>query len=161
MKILAGIVVGLGLLFVSQAAQPADPIPIKIGVVCDCSGTYGSTESLEAKVDQAWADEVNATGGLSGHPVDLIVKDDATQPANSVTDAESLISDGVAVIFDSTVLDSTWVKQVDAAKIPVVGGNFTTTMYYTDPNWYPTGQTNDAITYANVATAKASAPQKM
>ncbi len=146
---------------VTSSTGSASGTPIKIGVVCDCSGTYGSTESLEAKVDQAWADEVNAAGGLNGHPVDLITKDDGTVPANSVTAAESLISDGVVAIFDASVLDVTWQKQVDAAKIPVIGGNFTTTMYYTDPNWYPTGETNDAITYSNVATAKASGGTKV
>jgi branched-chain amino acid transport system substrate-binding protein len=145
----------------ATASGSAAGTPVKIGVICDCSGAYGPVESLGAKVAQAWEQSVNAAGGLDGHPADVIVKDDGTVPANSVTAANSLISSQVATILDISVLDSTWQKQVDAAKIPVVGGMLSTTMYYTDPNWYPSGQTGDSTIYANVAAAKASGGSKL
>lgn len=145
----------------SSGGNGSQGTPVKVGIVCSCSGTFGAQTSLLARSAQAWAESVNASGGVNGHPINVILKDDASNPGTSVTAAQSLISSHVAVILDSTILDSTWQKQVDAAKIPVVGGNFSTEMYYTDPNWYPTGQTNDSIVYANVATAKAAGGTKI
>jgi branched-chain amino acid transport system substrate-binding protein len=129
--------------------------PIKVGVVCSCTGPFGATGIADAgKVAKAWAESVNAAGGIQGHPVDLVVDDDASNPATSVTAATSLIGAHVAVILDLTTLDATWEKQVDAAKIPSVGG--TSALDYTDPNFYPAGQTQDSVPYAAVAMSKAA-----
>jgi branched-chain amino acid transport system substrate-binding protein len=43
----------------------------------------------------------------------------------------------------------------------VIGGNFSANAYYTDPNWYPSGQTNDSITYSVAATAKQAGATKL
>jgi branched-chain amino acid transport system substrate-binding protein len=107
-------------------------------------------------VAQAWAKSVNASGGIQGHPVEITLKDDASNPGTAVTDAQALISDQVDVILDLDVLDSTWEKAVDAAKIPVVGGNFSSQGYFTDPNFYPSGQTQDTVVVADVTTLKAA-----
>jgi branched-chain amino acid transport system substrate-binding protein len=137
----------------STSAQAAGS-PIDIGVLCSCSGAFGTTISSAYEVVQAWAKSVNAAGGLNGHPVDLVEKDNGSNPSTALTDAQQLISDKVSVIMDLDILDQLWEKAADAASIPVVGGAFSSVPFYTDPNWYPSGETNDSITYANVATAK-------
>jgi branched-chain amino acid transport system substrate-binding protein len=58
------------------------------------------------------------------------------------------------VILDLTVLDVLWAGAVSAAHIPVVGGNFSSQPFYTNPDFYPSGQTNDSIAYSIAATAK-------
>ncbi len=128
--------------------------PITIGVLCSCSGPFGSTIASAWEVVQAWQKSVNASGGLNGHPVNLTEKNNGSNPGTAATNAQSMISDKVAAIIDLDILDAVWQKPVTAAKIPVIGGNFSSTPFYTDPNWYPSGQTNDSITYAVVATAK-------
>ena len=128
--------------------------PIKIGVLCSCSGPFGTTIASAWKVVQAWEKSVNASGGLSGHPVDLTETDNGSNPGTAATNAQSMISAKVDAIIDLDILDAVWQKPVSAAKIPVIGGNFSSPAYYQDPNWYPSGQTNDSITYSVVATAK-------
>lgn len=155
------LVAGCGASGSDSSGGGGDDGTVKIGMICGCSGTYGTTLTAASQVAQAWVNSVNDSGGVNGHKIELIIKDDGSNPGTSVTAAQSLISAHVAAIIDSTTLDQAWQKQVDAAKIPVVGGNFTTAPYYTDPNWYPTGQTNDSIVYANVATAKKSGGTKL
>lgn len=128
--------------------------PIKVGVECSCSGPFGTTIADGWNVVQAWAKSVNASGGLNGHPVDLTEENNGSVPGTAATQAQTLISDKVDVIIDLDILDAIWEKTASAARIPVVGGNFSSPQYYTDPNWYPSGQTNDSITYAVVATAR-------
>jgi branched-chain amino acid transport system substrate-binding protein len=122
--------------------------------MCSCSGPFGSTVSVAWSVVQAWQKSVNAAGGLNGHPVQLTEKDNGSVPGTALTDAQSLISAKVDVIFDLDILDEVWQKAASAANIPVIGGNFSSPSYYQDPNWYPSGQTNDSITYSVAATAK-------
>jgi branched-chain amino acid transport system substrate-binding protein len=128
--------------------------PVKIGVLCSCSGPFGTTIAAAWNVVQAWGKSVNASGGLNGHPVDLTEMDNASNPGTAATDAQKMISANPAAIIDLDILDAIWQKPASAAKIPVIGGNFSSAQYFTDPNWYPSGQTNDSITYSVVATAK-------
>jgi branched-chain amino acid transport system substrate-binding protein len=146
---------------VAASAATGAGSTIEIGEVCSCSGTFGADVSGASQVADAWVKSTNASGGLNGHPLKVLFMNDGSNPATSVTDAESLISDHVAVILDLTILDSTWVKQASAAKIPVIGGNFSSDQYFQDPNWYPSGQTNDSIVYSNAATAKAAGGAKL
>jgi branched-chain amino acid transport system substrate-binding protein len=128
--------------------------PITVGVICSCSGPFGADQTPAWDVLQAWQKSVNASGGLNGHPVDFTYKDNGSNPGTAATDAQSMVSAKVDAIIDLDILDAVWAKSASAAKIPVIGGNFTTPFYYTDPNWYPSGQTNDSITFSVVATAK-------
>lgn len=151
----------------SGAAIPAAPkssatgSPIKVGVVCSCSGVYGTQAAVAGKVAQAWSKAVNAAGGISGHPIDLILKDDASNPGTSVTAAQSLISEKVATIFDISLFDTTWEKAVTDAKIPVVGGAFNAPPFSQNPDFYPAGQTYDSIVTSDILTAKAAGATNM
>jgi branched-chain amino acid transport system substrate-binding protein len=112
-------------------------------------------------VIEGWAKSVNAAGGLNGHEVNIVVKDDNTNPATALTDAQALISSKVAVIIDEDIVDAAWAKVAADAKVPVVGGNITSTGYGVDPNFYPSGQTNDSVIYSSIATAKQAGAKKI
>src|SRR5262245_18597232 len=88
---------------VQRAAAPSGP-PIKVGVICSCTGPFGTYIEAAGKVAGAWGRSVNDSGGINGHPVDITIVDDASTPGTSVTRAQSLISDGVHVIIDLTKL---------------------------------------------------------
>jgi branched-chain amino acid transport system substrate-binding protein len=99
---------------------------------------------------------VNASGGISGHPLQLTVDDDGGNPGTSVSDLQTLLSAHVDVILDETPLDAAWASNASAASMPVVGGNFSSQPFYTNPDFFPSGQTNDSIAYSVAATAKAA-----
>jgi branched-chain amino acid transport system substrate-binding protein len=66
--------------------------PVKIGVLCSCSGPFGTTIAAAWNVVQAWEKSVNASGGLNGHPVDLTELDNASNPGTAATNAQKIIS---------------------------------------------------------------------
>ena len=136
------------------SAAAAAGAPITVGLICSCSGPFGADILAGGDVGKAWANSVNASGGIDGHPIQLVYKDDASNPATSTSAIQSLISDHVDVILDDTILDAVWASTVAAAKIPVVGGNFGSEPFFTNPDFYSSGQTNDSITYSNVSVAK-------
>src|SRR5690349_1009881 len=50
--------------------------PISIGVISSLSGPQASSSNQADTVAPAWAEWVNANGGLNGHPVKIISVDD-------------------------------------------------------------------------------------
>jgi branched-chain amino acid transport system substrate-binding protein len=155
--VVLAMVVGLGS-FVSISTQvsagAATGAPLTVGIVCTCSGSFGADIKAAEETYQAWVNVTNKAGGLDGHKIKTILEDDAGNPGTSVSDAQTLISDHVDAILDFSILDQAWAAAVQTSKIPVVGGDETETPYYTESDFYPEGQTNDAVTYANVLTAK-------
>src|SRR4051794_26319867 len=93
-----------GAAFGANRASTQSGTPIKVGVICACTGAFGTNIAVAAKVVEAWEKSVNANGGINGHPVDANILDDASTPGNSVTRAQTHISDGATVILDITTL---------------------------------------------------------
>ncbi|MBO0729505.1 MAG: ABC transporter substrate-binding protein [Acidimicrobiaceae bacterium] len=145
----------------ATTASSAKGAPIKVGVICTCSGAFGADVKDAADVYQAWANTVNASGGLNGHPVQVTLKDDAANPGTSTSDIQTLISDHVVAIADLSIVDQVWASTIQSAGIPVVGANETENPFYQNPDFYSEGQTNDSVTFANVATAKASGAKSL
>jgi branched-chain amino acid transport system substrate-binding protein len=107
-------------------------------------------------VYKAWANTVNGSGGINGHPVKLITEDDAATPGNGISDAQTLISDHVNAIADLSEVDTTWASAVQAANIPVIGVYATDEPFFANPDFYPMGETGDSATVAYVSTIKAA-----
>ena len=140
-------------------AVSAAESPITIGEVCSCTGPLASSVVGDVATLQAWVKTTNASGGLAGHPVKIIYKDDNTNPGTAVAEVQELISDNHVVgIIDNSDVDVEWAKTADQAKVPVIGGGLGSAAYYTDPNFYPEGQTLDAlVTSFAVGAQKAKA----
>jgi branched-chain amino acid transport system substrate-binding protein len=145
----------------SGGSSAATGAPIKVGMVCSCSGPFGSNIVPVRDVYTSWVNSVNASGGINGHPVQLTVKDDAATPGTSVSDVQSLISSGVDAIADMSIVDEPWAATVQKAGIPVVGIDVTETPYYQNPDFYPEGQTDNSSTYSAVAVAKSAGATNM
>lgn len=141
----------------TSGSTPSSATPtgsaITVGVICSCSGPLGPSIAGSGDTAHAWARSVNASGGIDGHPIDLIFLDDASNPGTSSTDAQTLISDHVDVIADMTIFDTTWANSVAAAKIPVVGA-FQSVPLGTNPDFYPTTQTMASLFYGQAFLAK-------
>ena len=95
--------------------QPADTTkePIKIGVVLSDSGSAEPLGQPERKAIQLFVDELNAAGGIDGHPVEVIIKDDQSDPNVALDATVELIEqeDVVAVIGTSTTGATLSMKQ--------------------------------------------------
>ncbi|HET9078062.1 MAG TPA: ABC transporter substrate-binding protein [Acidimicrobiales bacterium] len=146
----------------STVGAPSGPA-IKVGLICTCSGGGGLAAVVAPGADmyKAWAQTVNASGGLAGHPVQVVAEDDAGNPGTSSSEAQALIAQHVVAIADLSIVDQTWAPTVQAAKIPVVGVLTYESPFGTNPDFYPEAQTNDSAIYAVVKTAKAAGATSM
>jgi branched-chain amino acid transport system substrate-binding protein len=127
-----------------------------IGGICQCTGPLTNNPG-EFDPYKAWIDTVNASGGINGHPIRFVFFDDKSNPGLSVNDVHTLVqSDHVIAILDATAEDQGWASYVQGASIPVVGSGNSTTPFYANPDFYPEGQTQDAVNYSVVAVGKAA-----
>jgi branched-chain amino acid transport system substrate-binding protein len=73
---------------------------IKIGISLSLSGDFSADGIAYQQGYQLWAKDVNAAGGLMGHPVQLVILSDASDPTQVVTNYKTLIStDHVNLVF--------------------------------------------------------------
>jgi branched-chain amino acid transport system substrate-binding protein len=128
----------------SSSASTPSGTPIKIGNVGTYSGFAGTTSIGSKYGMEAWASYVNAHGGINGHPVDLIVKDDQGSATNALAAAKELVSqDHVIAIVGQheSGLESSWASYVSAQHIPVIGGPASGADWLTNPDFFPTSTT--------------------
>jgi len=93
----------------ATAATAASKAPLVIGDICSCTGPEASSVAQTTPTIEAWAKYVSAHGGIQGHPVTIIVKDDGYNPTTSLAAAQTLVgSDHVAAIIDNSDVDTSW-----------------------------------------------------
>ena len=93
----------------------------------------------------AWADYTNAHGGINGHKVKVIVKDDGGSPSTALNDVKQLVnSDHVlAIVADNSAEDATFNTYLESADIPVLGGSTPLPSFFTEKNYFPIGATSN------------------
>ena len=140
----------------ADCTSDAKGSPIVIGNVGSYSGAYAAGGANAEQIIKAWACSVNQAGGISGHPVKLIVKDDAGNPATSLTAVKSLITNDhvVAIVGQMSTGASAWASYASEKGVPVVGGQNTDLTVLSDPNFYSAGGNIVSMTYGQVLAAK-------
>jgi branched-chain amino acid transport system substrate-binding protein len=134
------------------AGASSSSAPVKIGLLCACTGPISAGIEEVPPVAKAWVDSVNAAGGINGHKIDLIVEDDTSSPSKSTSEAQTLVgTDHVVAIIDATSEDFSWASYVQAQGVPVVGLNTSTEPFYTNSDFYPEGQTEDSLFFGITA----------
>jgi branched-chain amino acid transport system substrate-binding protein len=84
----------IGLFFVMVLAVAAHGTePFRIGVSVPLTGVFGSDGNLVKDAYTIWKEKVNPQGGINGHPVELIVYDNKSDPATGAKLVEKLIVD--------------------------------------------------------------------
>jgi branched-chain amino acid transport system substrate-binding protein len=128
--------------------------PVKIGVVASLSGNpIPVTAGPEAL--KAWAATVNGKGGLNGHPVEIIVRDDGNDPAKSLTAVKQLVEkDKVVAITSITSLATTWADYVEKMHVPIVGGQSYAPVWQENPDFFPVQSTLGTAMTAQPLMAK-------
>jgi branched-chain amino acid transport system substrate-binding protein len=135
----------------ATTAAAATGTPVKIGFICSCTSPLGSSTAINLPGYQAWVKYTNDNGGLNGHPIDLIVKDDNGNPATSIADVHELVgTDHVIALSSVTNFEAGWASYVEQQKIPVIGGSTVTPEDYTASGWFSQGQTTDSDPAAEV-----------
>lgn len=74
--------------------------PIRIGISLPLTGEFSEPGTGIQAGYETWAEMVNRDGGLLGRPVELLFRDDASDPNRVVSDYESLITqENVDLVF--------------------------------------------------------------
>jgi branched-chain amino acid transport system substrate-binding protein len=130
--------------------------PIKIGVVASLSGQpLPATAAAEGL--KAWAATVNGEGGLAGHEVEIVVKDDGNDPAKSLTAVKQLVEeDHVVAITSWTGNETSWADYIEKKNIPVVGGQNYSPVWLDNPVFFPVQSTLGTAMTAQPLMAKSA-----
>jgi branched-chain amino acid transport system substrate-binding protein len=137
-------------------ASGADAAPIVVGDICSCTGPLGAGALPTTAVLQSWAKWVNAHGGIDGHDVNLIVKDDGSNQGVAISDTKELIAAHADAIADNSITGEAWGSYARAAHIPVVGLGGT----WDYPDYFVTGTTVNNYYGALAVAAKKSGAKK-
>jgi branched-chain amino acid transport system substrate-binding protein len=105
----------LGLLLSAPTGSAADETkPIKIGAIFSVTGPASFLGAPEAKTAQMLVDKLNASGGVLGQKLELIIKDSGGKPENAVSFAKQLIEEDkvLAIIGPSTSGETMQIKKL-------------------------------------------------
>jgi len=136
---------------------------IVVGSICSCSGAQSSVMGRISDANEAWAAQLNADGGINGHPVKIIVKDDAGDPAKGLQAAKELVEgEGVvAIVGTVSVTTQAWADYVSEKGVPVVGGLPGEAPFASNPNFFPSGSSLPIVTYGQMAMAKEAGKSRL
>ena len=147
-------IAGLTSVALSQPAAAASRSPINIGDIGSLTGPEASSIDQTTEVLEAWAKTVNAKGGIQGHPINLIVKDDAYNPTTSLAQVEGMVTGShIVALIDNSDVDTAWYKYVEQNKIPVIGGQ-TEDGPYENADFFDPGSTFNDFTIGEAYLAK-------
>jgi branched-chain amino acid transport system substrate-binding protein len=121
------------------------------------SGPAGSIESPPTKILKAWADTVNTRGGVSGHPVKIIVVDDQSDPTRYRSALQDLVENQHAVAFMGNFASLTAQGGADylaQKQVPVLGGDEGNETWWSSPMYFPFGANSAGIGYGDLSAAK-------
>jgi branched-chain amino acid transport system substrate-binding protein len=132
--------------------------PIKIGAIFSVTGPGAPLGTPEKNAIEMLAEQANAKGGVLGRPIEVIVKDNKTDPQETVIAAKDLIDNEkvVAIVGPSDTSTTMAIKDLcEQAKVPLISCAAGKTI--TDPvasYVFATPQTNALAAEKMVAQAK-------
>lgn len=147
----------------TTSANAAKGDPIKIGNIGGYTGTLGKSLGKGKDVIEAWVEDRNANGGINGHPIEVITKDDAGNPGNALKAVKELVEDEkvVAIVSDFSFQESAWEKYISQKKIPVIGGASTNPGFLTNPDFFASGTTLVPMLYGMLEMTKGAGKKKL
>lgn len=137
----------------SAGGGPASGTPVVIGNIGSYSGVLGSIFPGGAAGVQAWAQDVNARGGLNGHPVKVVSGDDGGDPARALSLARQMVEEQGAIAFIGNMmpLSLSGIRQyLEDNSIPLVGGDMTLPDWIESPVIFPSGTDVTSISVGSI-----------
>ncbi|MBO0730193.1 MAG: ABC transporter substrate-binding protein [Acidimicrobiaceae bacterium] len=118
----------------SGGSGAATKSPYRIGLVYPGTGSAADTYTGVVRAAQARLDVLNASGGINGHPVELVKADDQSSPTGNVTATQQLMSQGVLVLMQISPFTFASTRVMHAAGLPVVGSGTDAPEWGMQPN---------------------------
>jgi len=115
------VVLCLALVSMQCAKKPAEPY--KVGAIFAITGGASWLGEPERNTAMMIAEEINAAGGINGHPLDLIIEDTVGKEANTVNAVTKLIEkDQVLAIIGPSRSGTTMaiIPIVEKAQVPLI-----------------------------------------
>ncbi len=118
--VMASVLAGFLLAFLFSGACLAAE-PYKIGAVFSITGGASFLGEPEKKTAEMIRDEINKQGGINGHPIELIILDDETDPTKANLAVKKLTKEVPVIIGPSTSGTSLAVVGVaEEAQVPLI-----------------------------------------
>jgi hypothetical protein len=158
---MAGALLTVGFVALSAAAPAgaATKAPIPIGYICSCTSPQASSVLVNRSAYEAYVDYTNAHGGIDGHKIKLYLADDS---------ATRHIVSGRAHLCDPGPRRGdrlgggkppAWDTYVEGLHIPVVGADGSAEDFFTSPDFFFPGQTDDSLPPQWPSQQRRSAPR--
>lgn len=81
----------------AETTTTAEPLePVKIGSTLGYTGAVAASGTEMVNGQALAVEELNAAGGILGHPIELLLEDDQNEPQQAVTAVQRLLSQGIA-----------------------------------------------------------------
>ena len=85
----------------------------------------------------AWANMVNASGGINGNKIKIMASDDGGDPAKASKNVKDMIDAGVvAIVSPTSITPAVWLPIAAAAGVPVIGGGCYSATEDADQNYF-------------------------
>src|SRR5437763_6535341 len=120
--------------------------PVSVGWVGLTSGVIGSIGAGMPAAVRAWAADANTRGGLSGHPIRLVLVDDGGDPNRSVALARRMIEEDKVIAFIGMFAPTTeqaLVPLLEEKQVPVISTCGCSPADDTSPMVFPIGPSGD------------------
>jgi branched-chain amino acid transport system substrate-binding protein len=157
-SVLAAAALALGLFGWSSAAfaKSGSAKPWIIATIGTLSGSEGPAYGGCSVAVKAWADQVNAQGGINGHPIRLIVEDDQSSGPLGLTEVMNLWqNDHIdAIVSSCTNEDSAWMPYAISHGIPIIGGQATDSYWSSSKYVFPDATGFPSFNYSVADGAK-------
>lgn len=160
----------LGVFGASLTVEPTTAVaasssnsPIVIGSISDVTGGASTSTAGETRAIQAWADWVNATGGVNGHKVKMIALDTQTNSTLALSEAKQLVEQDhiVALVGQQTDYDSEFASYMQQNNVPVIGGSVYNATMMNNPDFFPEGGTLTSTLYSMIKAGASAGGTKL
>jgi branched-chain amino acid transport system substrate-binding protein len=124
----------------ATGGTPGQTGPIVIGSVGNYSGPAGAAQAGIPRGVQTWAAAVNATGGLFGRKVQVIVVDDGGDPARYASAVRDLVENRGAIAFvgnGASLSMKGGISYLDGKGVPVIGTDCSVPQWFDNPGFFP------------------------
>lgn len=143
----------------ASSGSAATGTPIKIGIAVGQTGFNADAQLPTIGVAKAWAANINATGGLDGHPVTLDIKDTQGSPVTVASAVNAMTNGGDAAIV---LMDAAGASALTSSKIAIVGvGSYNDPPFEHVPNFFSIATSDNAESRIYSLAAAATGAKKV
>ncbi|HZE65084.1 MAG TPA: ABC transporter substrate-binding protein [Sporichthyaceae bacterium] len=124
----------------TTVSTPGQTGPIVLGSVGNYSGPAGAAQAGIPRGVQTWAAATNATGGLFGRKLQVIVVDDGGDPARYASAVRDLVENRGAIAFvgnGASLSMKGGISYLNSKGVPVIGTDCSVPQWFDNPGFFP------------------------